>query len=100
MNEDLFESYRETVARLLRLQEMLLFRFSMKQYRECIEAGGDWVTCMEQVLFPRLVIAPPPPVPPELMEAATYHDILEVMRANALETVEIIDRMMEAEPLF
>ena len=99
MNEDLYKPLTDKLERLLLYQQFLEYRKLMKKYEECVEAGGDRLKCWMQIWEPTF-ISRPPPVPPEVVEAATYFNILEGMRTNALETVEIIDGLMEMEPPF
>ena len=100
MDEDLYQPLTDTLARLVLYQQFLEYRKLMKKYEECVEAGGDRLNCWMQIWEPTFISRPPPPVPPEVIEAATYFDILEGMRANALETVEIIDGLLGMEPPF
>jgi hypothetical protein len=90
----LFNPLIDRLSRILMLLDILHMLEVDRQYAECMEEVGDAYVCWLRVGAP-LRLTPPRPPRPDVLEAATYVGVLKDMRALSLETVDIIDGLLE-----
>jgi hypothetical protein len=96
---DLYNPLIDRLSKQLMFLDLLHMLEVDRRYAECMEEVGDAYICWLRVGAP-LRLTPPRPPRPDVLEAASYAGILKDMRANVLETVDIIDGLMEKEPPF